>query len=44
MNQEKFKLHLHTYIDHLKEMLHDMMSSNELTDVTLVSDDQRIFK
>ena len=44
MNQEKFKLHWHTYTDHLKEMLHDMMSSNELTDVTLVSDDKVHFK
>merc|ERR1712189_133900 len=30
--------------DHLKEMLHDMMSSNELTDVTLVSEDKKHFK
>merc|ERR1712189_13137 len=30
--------------DHLKEMLHDMMSSNELTDLTLVSEDKKHFK
>ena len=44
MNQEKFNLTWHSYTDHLKEMLHDMMSSNELTDVTLVSDDKKHFK
>ena len=44
MNQEKFKLHWHTYTDHLKEMLHDMMSYNELTDITLVSEDRKQFK
>ena len=44
MNQEKFNLTWHTYTDHLKEMLRDMMSSNELTDVTLVSEDKKHFK
>merc|ERR1719342_719066 len=44
MNQEKFNLTWHTYTDHLREMLHDMMSSNELTDVTLVSEDKKQFK
>ena len=44
MNQEKFKLTWHTYTDHLREMLHDMKDSNELTDVTLVSEDKKQFK
>ena len=44
MNQEKINLTWHSYTDHLKEMLHDMMSSNELTDVTLVSEDKKHFK
>ena len=44
MNQEKFTLTWHTYTDHLRELLHDMMSSNELTDVTLVSEDKKQFK
>ena len=44
MNQEKFNLRWHTYKDHLRDMLHDMKSSNELTDVTLVSDDKIHFK
>ena len=44
MNQEKFTLTWHTYTDHLRELLHDMMSSNELSDVTLVSEDKKRFK
>ena len=44
MNQEKFDLTWHTYGDHLREMLHHMLISNELTDVTLVSEDKKHFK
>ena len=44
MSQEKYNLNWHTYTDHLREMLHEMMKSNELTDVTLVCDDKRQFK
>ena len=44
MTQEKYNLNWHTYSDHLREMLHEMMKSNELTDVTLVCDDKRQFK
>merc|ERR1719300_1309877 len=44
MNQEKFDLTWHTYTDHLRQMLHDMMTYNELTDVTLVSEDKKHFK
>ena len=44
MNQEKCNLSWHTYSDHLKDMLHEMMTSNELTDVTLVCDDKKTFK
>ena len=44
MNQKKFNLTWYTYTDHLREMLHDMMSSNEMTDVTLVSEDKKKFK
>ena len=44
MDQEKYKLEWDTYSDHLREMLHAMMKSNELTDVTLVCDDKRQFK
>ena len=44
MNQEKYNLKWYTYSDHLREMLHEMMKSNELTDVTLVCDDKKQFK
>ena len=35
---------LRTYSDHLREMLHEMMKSHELTHVTLICDDKRQFK
>ena len=44
MHQEKYNLNWHTYSDHLREMLHEMMKSNELTDVTLVCDDKKQFQ
>ena len=44
MSQEKYDLNWHTYSDHLREMLHEMMKSDELTDVTLVCDDKIQFK
>ena len=40
MHQEKYNLKWYTYSDHLKEMLHEMMKSDDLTDVTLVCDDK----
>ena len=44
MNQEEYNLYWDTYSDHLREMLHEMMKSDQLTDVTLVCDDKRQFK
>ena len=44
MNQEKYNLSWHTYTDHLKELLNGLLSSAELTDVTLVSEDKKHFK
>ena len=44
MKVEKLSLKWHTYTDHLRELLHDMMTSNLLTDVTLVSEDRKQFK
>jgi len=44
MHQEKYKINWHTYSDHLRDMLHNMMKSDQLTDVTLVCDDKRKFK
>ena len=44
MGQEKCNLNWKTFSDHLREMLHEMMKSNYLTDVTLVCDDKRQYK
>ena len=43
-NEEQFKLNWHTYSDHLKEMMQNLMQSNKSADVTLVSDDKTRFK
>ena len=42
--QEKNNLNWHTYSDHLRDMLHEMMKSDELTDLTLVCDDKKLFR
>ena len=44
MNNEKCNLTWHTFTDNIREMLYNLMYSNELTDVTLVSDDKKQFK
>jgi len=44
MNQERLHLEWDTYTDHLREILHDMRNSNELTDVTLICEDKKQFK
>ena len=40
-HQEKYTLHWHSYSDHLREALTDMMTSSEFADVTLVTDDKQ---
>ena len=44
MIQEQYSLTWDFYSDHLREMLHKMMQSESLADVTLVTDDQKQFK
>merc|ERR1712189_169580 len=44
MSQEQFNLNWHTYSDHLKEMMLNLMESNETADVTLVCEDKTKFK
>ena len=44
MNQEQINFKSWHYINHLREMLLDMATSNEFADVTLVSDDKKQFK
>merc|ERR1712126_220067 len=44
MHQVKYNLNWHTFSDHLREMLQELMKSAELADVTLVCDDKTKFK
>ena len=41
LHQEKYTLHWHSYSDHLKEALNEMMLSSDFADVTLVTDDKQ---
>ena len=41
---EQFNLNWHTYNDHLKEMMQNLMQSNESTDVTIMCEDKTKFK
>ena len=40
-HQEKYNLTWHSYSDHLREALREMMTSSEFADVTLVTDDKQ---
>ena len=40
-HQEKYTLNWHSYSDHLREALNEMMISSEFADVTLVTDDKQ---
>ena len=40
-HQEKYTFTWHSYSDHLREALNDMMLSSEFADVTLVTDDKQ---
>ena len=44
MKKEKCNLTWHKFTDNITEMLYNLMYSNELTDVTLVSEDKKHFK
>ena len=43
-DESKSKLTWHTYPDHLRETMQEMMTSGDFADVTLVSDDKRSIK
>ena len=43
-HQEKSIFSWHTYTDHLRDMLKEMMTSNDFADVTLVCDDKKEIK
>ena len=42
--EEKLNITWHTFTNHYRDMLQDLMNSNEFTDLTLVSDDRKYFK
>ena len=39
--KENYTLTWHSYSDHLREALKEMMTTNEFSDVTLVTDDKQ---
>ena len=44
MKEENGFIKVQSHKEHLSDMLHQLMLSHELTDVTLISDDKRQFK
>ena len=40
-HQDKYTLTWHSYSDHLRESLRDMVTTSEFADVTLVTDDKQ---
>ena len=41
---EQFDLNWHTFSDHVKEMMQNLLLSNESTDITLICEDKTKFK
>ena len=44
MHQEKYTLTWHTYSDHLKTMMKELMMNEDFSDVTLVTEDKKYIK
>ena len=44
MSQEQFTLNWHTYSDHLKDLMQNLMQSNKSSDVTIVCEDKTRYK
>ena len=44
MHPDKYTLTWHSHPDYLREMMHEMMASDDFTDVTLVTDDKKTIK
>ena len=44
MHQEKYSLSWHTYSDHLKSMMKELMMNEDFSDVTLVTEDKKQIK
>ena len=44
MHQEKYSLSWHTYSNHLKSMMKELMINEDFSDVTLVTEDKKQIK
>ena len=44
MDQEKYSLTWHTYSDHLKSMMKELMMNEDFADVTLLTEDKKHIK
>ena len=44
MHQEKYNLTWHSYSDHLKTMMKELMMNEDFSDVTLVTEDKKQIK
>ena len=44
MHPDKYTLTWYTHPDYLREMMREMMTSDDFTDVTLVTDDKKTIK
>ena len=44
MHPDKYTLTWHSYPDYLREMMREMMTSDDFTDVTLVTDDKKTIR
>ena len=44
MHQEKYSLTWHSYSDHLRGMMKELMMNDEFSDVTLVTEDKKQIK
>ena len=44
MHQEKYSLTWHTYSDHLRSMMKELMMNEDFADVTLVTEDKKQIK
>ena len=44
MHQEKYTLTWHSYSDHLKTMMKELMMNEDFSDVTLVTEDKKEIK
>jgi len=44
MHQEKYSLKWHTYSDHLRSMMKELMMNEDFSDITLVTEDKKHIK